>query len=109
MSITDPKIRAHTFLADMIADTYFPRPLIAAGQQILVDLCAAIERERPGDAAGVLALTRAASERFNGLCDVYEEIETAAREAIAGDFDFILRTYGYGDIDLEEAIDNRDW
>lgn len=109
MAITHPELRARTFLADMIADRYFPRPLVAAGQAILVELCEAIERERPADAAGILALTRAATERFNQLCEVYEEIETAAREAIAGDFDVILRTYGYGDLDLEEAIDNRDW
>ncbi|MEZ4452548.1 MAG: DUF5713 family protein [Nannocystaceae bacterium] len=108
MPIADPTLRAHTFLAEMIADSYFPRALIADGQRILVELCEAIERERPADGEGIYALTRAATERFNELCDVYEEIETAAREAIAGDFDRILRTYGYA-IDLEEAISDRDW
>lgn len=36
------------------------------------------------------------------------EIETAACEAIGSDVEFILEAYGY-DVDIEEAIGNRDW
>jgi hypothetical protein len=36
------------------------------------------------------------------------EIETAAREAIGSDVEFILEAYNY-DVDIEEAIENRDW
>lgn len=108
VTIADALLRDHTFLADMVDDEYFPRPLVAAGQAILVELCEAIERERPRDRAGVYALTRAATERFNELAGEYEEIETVAREAIAADVALILSRFGL-DFDLEEAIANREW
>jgi hypothetical protein len=37
------------------------------------------------------------------------EIETAAREAIAHDFDVIAGAYGFADADIEELIATRDW
>lgn len=106
--ITDAVLREHTFLRDMVDDDYFPRPLVAAGQAILRELCEAIERARPEGRDGVYALTHAATERFNELAGEYEEIETVAREAIAADVDLILTRYGL-DYDLEAAIANREW
>src|SRR5262245_43843180 len=53
----------------------------------------------------VYALTQATTEAFNELNEEFfqagSEIETAAREAIGGDIDFILKAYGY-DVDIEE-------
>lgn len=57
-------------------------------------------------------LTHETTEHFNELAEEFyehdSEIETAARECIAADVKSILATYGL-DVDLEEAISNRDW
>lgn len=111
MPVQNPAILAHSFLAMMTADSYFPDPLVAKGRQILLDLCEGIERDAPVGEA-VYALTHAATERFNALDEelheAESEIETAARDEIAVDVEFILETYGY-EVDLEEALAPRDW
>jgi hypothetical protein len=86
MPIANAAVKERAFLKDMFADSYFPRPLVEKGKQILIRLCERIEREKPeGDT--VLALTHAATEEFNALAEEFvaadSEIETAAREAIA--------------------------
>ena len=111
MAITNPAVRDRAFLQEMFDDGYFPDPVVEKGKQILLRLCERIEAERPvGDA--VLPLTHAATDEFNALDEEFHEhgseLETAARECIAGDFAFILSTYGY-DVDLEDAIATRDW
>jgi hypothetical protein len=112
MPLANAAVRDHAFLKDMFADTYFPKHLVEKGKQILLALCARIEGERPADAAAVIVLTHAATEEFNALAEEFgeegSEIETAAREAIAEDFGFILESYGF-DVDLEDAIATRDW
>lgn len=112
MPLDNDAARDRVFLADMLADDYFPRHLVVQGQQILQSVCEAIERHRPADLAGLYAITHAATEAFNALSEDFEaadsEIETAAREAIASDFAFIARTYGY-DADTEALIAPRDW
>lgn len=51
-------------------------------------------------------------EKINSLQEDFylnrSEIETGAREAIAMDFDFICKSYGFK-ADVEELISNRDW
>jgi hypothetical protein len=37
------------------------------------------------------------------------EIETNARECIGADFDFVAKSYGFEDADMEELIATRDW
>ena len=37
------------------------------------------------------------------------EIETAARDCIAVDFEFISKSYGFIEADVEELIATRDW
>jgi hypothetical protein len=100
-----------TMLADMVKDSYFPPHLVAKGQQLLLDLAARIEAERPVGEA-VFALTHATTRAFNDLQSEFDEaeseLETASREAIAGDIQFILTSYGYS-VDLEEAIAPREW
>lgn len=112
-NLKNAEAREHRFLADMLADRYFPRHLVEKGAGILVGLCAQLEAEKPTSPAAVYALTHAATKAFNALQDDFSEaeseIETAARDAIAGDFEFILRCYGHGGLDLEEAIAPRDW
>jgi hypothetical protein len=105
--------RVHPFLKALLADTYYPRPLIEQGVGILVDLCAQLEAQKPTTPDGVYALTHAATEAFNelqeALFEAGSEIETVAREEIAEDFGHILEWYGHGGLDVEEAIAPRDW
>jgi hypothetical protein len=111
MPIENDKVREHTFLQPMLADTYFPKHLVGKGQDLLRRLAERIEHEAP-EGKAVYELTQATTEAFNELQEEFaeadSEIETAAREAIAGDVQFILNAYGY-DVDIEEAIANRDW
>ena len=113
MSIANEKIKNHPWLADMYADGYFPDFLVDKIKVILLDLCEQIEREQPTTDEALLKLTHAATERINALAEEFEEndseLETGAREAMGADFDFIVRAYGFADIDIEDVIAPRDW
>ncbi|MEL7498081.1 MAG: DUF5713 family protein [Planctomycetota bacterium] len=112
MAITNPKLDGYLFLDEMYRDDFFPNSLVDKGKAILVELCEQLETEKPMEAEEVFQLTHAATESFNDLqeefyeCD--SEIETAARECIAADFEFITKAYGY-ELDVEELIAPRDW
>lgn len=112
-TLTNPTIKAHAFLEDMYADDYFPNVLVDKGKLLLIGLCLQIEQQKPASADEVYKLTHAVTEQFNELAAEFEhsgsEIETAAREAIAADVEAILNAYGFGHLDLEEAIAPRDW
>lgn len=58
-------------------------------------------------------MTHAATEKINELEGEFEEhdseLETVAREVMAGDFDYIVRAYGFTEVDLEDVIAPRDW
>jgi hypothetical protein len=111
MPIRNENVREHPFLQAMLADSYFPKHLVGKGQHILRQLAERIEREAP-EGVAVYELTRATTQTFNELQEQFleagSEIETAAREAIGSDVEFILEAYGY-DVDIEEAIAKRDW
>jgi hypothetical protein len=110
---TNPTTKTHPFLKEMYDDDYFPNDLVDKGRDILLRLCAELEEKAPMDDAGVYALTHVATEEFNALAEEFDErdseIETAAREAIAADIAVILKAYGFGHLDIEEAIAPRDW
>lgn len=112
MPITNPSVQSRVFLAEMLSDGYFPPHLVKKGQAILLALCEAIEAQRPSTLEQLYALTHAATDRFNELAEEFgeegSEIETAARDAIGGDFAFIAEAYGF-DADVEELIATRDW
>ena len=97
------------FLADIKGDDYFPAGTWERGVAILVELCAALESSPPADDSGVYALTHSATESFNAMADDGVDLETVARENIARDIGAILRAYGHGHLDIEEAIAPRDW
>lgn len=105
-------LRSHDFLAAMYSDDYFPDPMVDKVKAVLVELCFQIERESPKDLKELYGLTHAATNRINGLQDEFfengSEIETAAREAIAADFEFIATAYGF-QADIEELIGTREW
>lgn len=112
-SITNEKIKTYNFLEEMYQDDYFPNFLVDKGKNILLNLCLKIEKTKPENDKDIYALTHKSTEHFNDLAIDFMEndsdIETAAREAIAQDFENILKAYGYDNLDIEEAIAPRDW
>ena len=113
IAISNEQIDRHAFLQCMDEDEYFPKNLVDKGKQILLRLSERIEREKPADETALYALTHAATNQFNDLAEEFfdadSEIETAAAECIALDFDFIAKAYGFENADLEELIATRDW
>jgi hypothetical protein len=113
MAIANEKIRNRRLLADMYADDYFPNFLVDKIKAILLELCEQIESEQPKDEESLLKLTHGATERTNELAAEFEEndseLETGAREAMAEEFGFIVRSYGFEDVDIEDVIAPRDW
>lgn len=111
MPIQNEKVKEHIFLQEMLADGYFPKHLVAKGQDLLRQLAERIEREAP-EGEAVYELTQATTQAFNEPQDEFgqagSEIETGAREAIGNDLEFILDAYGY-DLDVETAMENREW
>lgn len=112
MPITNAKLSDYPFLQEMYDDEFYPAFLVDKCKAVLVRLCEAIEKQKPDSEEAVLALTHAATEEINELALEFEEhaseIETAAREAIAADFDLIVDAYGF-DLDIEDVIATRDW
>lgn len=113
MAMSNAKLRNREFLADMYSNDYFPKFLVDKIKAILVDLCEKIERRQPKNEKSLLKLTHAATKRINGLAEEFEEndseLETGAREAIGAEFEFIVRAYGFPDVDIEDVIAPRDW
>jgi hypothetical protein len=113
MTISNDGVKNRQLLSEMYADEYFPKFLVDKIKVILLDLCEQIEREEPKDSESLLKLTHAATERINRLSEEFEEndseLETGAREAMAADFEFIARSYGFSDVSIEDLIAPRDW
>ncbi|WP_033369808.1 DUF5713 family protein [Hymenobacter norwichensis] len=105
-------VRSYSFLKEMYEDSYFPSKLVDKGKAILVGLCFKIEQEQPKSLNELYELTHAATDKFNDLqeefFDADSEIETGAREAIAEDFAFVAKAYGF-EADIEELIATREW
>ncbi|MBX3713283.1 MAG: hypothetical protein KF800_15085 [Lysobacter sp.] len=112
MPVTNAKVLQYAFLSGMYEDPYFPDALVDRARDVLLRLCASIEREAPAGLAALYVLTHAATEEINALESAFEEagseIETAARECFAEDFEFIASAYGF-EADYEELIAPRNW
>lgn len=109
MNISNQRVTAHAFLETLYRDGYYPDRAVDRGKEILLRLCERIEADRPADLAALYVLTQAATEEFNDLQDDDFDIETVAREEIAGNFRFVADAYGFADADVEELIATRDW
>ncbi|WP_309095957.1 DUF5713 family protein [Streptomyces sp.] len=113
MSVGNSEVTTHAFLKALYEDDYYPDRVLDRGREILLRLCARIEAEHPAGLSALYRLTQAATEEFNDLQTAFEEagseIETVAREAIAEEFWFVARAYGFADADGEELIATRDW
>lgn len=112
-NLNNEKIKNYSFLKEMYQDSYFPDHCVDKGKDILIDLCFQIEEKQPKNLDELYKLTHSATDKFNDLQDdFYEndsEIETAARDCIGTDFEFIAISYGFEDADVEELIATRDW
>ncbi len=110
--IRNEKVRGYQFLNEMFEDSYFPKFLVEKGKVILVELCSQIENKEPKNVEELYELTHASTDQFNDLAEEFfendSEIETAARDCIGTDFEFIANAYGF-DADIEELIATRDW
>ncbi|MEF8688191.1 UNVERIFIED_CONTAM: DUF5713 family protein [Comamonas sp. A-3] len=113
MSLGNAIMNNYAFLLEMYEDSYFPEELVRKGEDILRELCLQIEQQKPQDLEQLYRLAHAATERFNDLQQEFEEqgseIETAARECIAADFEAVAKAYGFEDADVEELIAPREW
>ncbi|MFD4657772.1 DUF5713 family protein [Kitasatospora sp. NPDC058444] len=113
MPITHQQVADRAFLRRMYEDPYFPDHIVERGEAILLRLCERIETEQPPDPAALCVLTRAATEQFNLLDREFAAagsgIETAAREWIAEDFEFVASAYGFTDVEARDLIAGRDW
>ncbi|WP_149552133.1 DUF5713 family protein [Streptomyces marokkonensis] len=113
MPISNEHVAAHPFLRALYRDAYYPDHVVDLGRAVLLALCERIEADQPADLTALYALTHAATEEFNELEAAFEaagsEIETVAREAIAEEFWFVARVYGFADADAEELVAPREW
>lgn len=113
MTVQNKQIQDHTFLRGMYDDDYYPEFLVDKIKVVLTTLCEEIEKHNPGNAEALLILTHAATEKINVLAEEFDEndseIETVARDVIGGDFETIVRAYGFAEVDIEDAIAPRDW
>jgi hypothetical protein len=112
-SIKNEKISKYGFLKDMYEDGYFPNHLVDKIKEILIDVCKNIESKSPKTDEELFSITHKAVEQINELEEEFEEneseLETAARESMGADFEFIVRAYGFLDVDIEDVIAPREW
>jgi hypothetical protein len=112
MELKNEKIKKYSFLEEMYEDLYFPNNIVDKGKKILINLCYEIESKKPKTLEELYKLSHKSTDEFNDLQEEFyendSEIETAARECIAMDFEFIAKSYGF-EADTEELIATRDW
>ncbi len=113
MHLQNEQIKDYDFLRGMYNDGYFPDFLVDKIKAIFLSLCSSIEKENPQSPDALLLLTHSATEQINALEDEFDEndseLETAAREVIGADFEYIDRAYGFTGVDIEDVIAPREW
>lgn len=113
MTVQNTKIQEYQFLRGMYDDNYFPRFLVDKIKAILIILCEEIERNNPQNQDDLFILTHSATEKINALEEEFSEneseLETAAREVMGADFEYIVKAYGFTDVDIEDVIAPREW
>ena len=105
------KFNEKLYLADMYADSYFPDFLVDKIKSLIVDVVNFLELgEHSLDAiqAKFDAMTEAINVLQGEFWENDSEIETGARESIGATVRYVLEHFNI-DIDIEEAIRNRDW
>lgn len=99
------------FLRDMYQDSYFPRPLVDRLRDKLRELVGFLE-SGPHTTEQVQAeldrITCAINDMQSDFEEADSEIETVARDSIGTTVEEILGFFSV-DIEIEEAIRERDW
>jgi hypothetical protein len=99
------------YLKEMYQDSYFPKELVDKLREIISRIVVFLEggQHTSDEIQGVLDEM---TNRINALQEEFEEkdseIETVARDSIGLTVENILKYFGI-DIDIEEAIRERDW
>ncbi|QWG10807.1 hypothetical protein EO216_23240 [Flammeovirga kamogawensis] len=111
--IKNEKMKNYNFLVDMRSDSYFPSFLVDKCENVLIELCLNIEKEKPQNLKHLYKLTHYATDKINSLEDEFfengSEIETAARETFAMDFGEIAKAYSFEEANIEDLISTRTW
>lgn len=100
------------YLKDMYEDEYYPKFLVDKVKHAIQELVLFLEENNNASLNDVQKILDKVVIKINYLCDEFyendSEIETVARESI-GDTIFKILNYFDIDIDIEEAIRERDW
>lgn len=101
----------YKMLADMYQDDYFPDFLVDKIKVLLQNVIAVLETGET-DLETIQNHFDEMTRAINDLEEEFEEndseLETAARDSIGETVDYILRWFDI-DIDVEDAIGERDW
>lgn len=99
------------YLIDMYRDSYYPDFLVDKIKEAIKVVVYFLENETYTIESVQLKLDEM-TDKINDLSEEFyahdSEIETVARESIADTVYLVLKAYQV-DIDIEEAIRNRDW
>jgi len=99
------------YVPDMYSDEYFPNTLVDKVKKIIKEAAVFIEEgdhSKEEIQTAFDKMTMAINELQDEFYENDSEIETAAREAIGETVDRIIKFFNI-DIDIEEAIRERDW
>jgi Family of unknown function (DUF5713) len=111
-ALNNADIQNYSFLNEMYKDSYFPTQCVDKAKAILIQLCFEIEETKPQNLQELYKLTHIATDKFNDLQDDFyqngSEIETAARDCIAVNFERIANAYCF-EADIDELTATRDW
>lgn len=96
----------------MYDDNYYPKFLVDKIKNCIVEVVEFLEKEEYENLDEVQEKLDEMTEKINDLQDEFyendSEIETVARDSIGVTVENILNHFGI-DIDIEEAIRERDW
>ena len=99
------------FLPEMYADSYFPPAQVDKVKAAIQQVVAFLEQGHTNSEAVQQELddmTLTINELQNDFVDAGSEIESMARDAIADTVERVLAHFGV-DIDIEEALQEREW
>ena len=111
--LTNTKVKNHIFLKCMYNVAHFPSFLVDKCKNVLLELCEVIESQKPTSLDELYTFSHSATKKINDLEEEFlendSEIETAAAECLALDFEFIAQSYGFENADVETLISGRNW
>ena len=101
----------YVLLKDMVEDDYYPKFLVKKVKDCITPVIALLEsgeRDKEVIQAKLDEMTLAINDLQEEFDENDSEIETVARDSIGVTVEYILDWFGI-DIDVEDAIGERDW